>query len=80
LKRRGASFDPRKDNPSDLEIEYYEAESLKELAERFVDDGYFGEIPENLQNYIDYEAIAADLSYDYSESHIAGMNLVFRCN
>ncbi len=37
------------------------------LAYDFVSDGLFGEIPSNLENYIDYSAIGRDLSYDYTE-------------
>ena len=54
-------------------------DSLKELAEHFVDEGFYGEIPERLQYYIDYNAIARDLSVEYSEISIAGTNLVYAC-
>ena len=37
------------------------------LAEDMVDEGLFGEIPQNLINYIDYSAIGRDLAYDYTE-------------
>lgn len=37
------------------------------LAYDLVEEGCFGEIPITLENYIDYEAIGKDLSYDYSE-------------
>lgn len=37
------------------------------LASDFVDEGLFGEIPKSFQNYIDYEAIARDLRFDYTE-------------
>ena len=37
------------------------------LASDFVDEGLFGEIPESVINYIDYEKIARDLRMDYSE-------------
>lgn len=37
------------------------------LAMQFVDDGLFGEIPESLESYINYEKIARDLRIDYSE-------------
>ena len=37
------------------------------LAQDFVNDGLFGEIPTSLENYIDYEAIARDLRFDYTE-------------
>ena len=42
----------------------YVDESLGDVAYSLVEDGCFGEIPESLGNYIDYEAIARDLSYD----------------
>ena len=37
------------------------------LAIDMVEEGLFGEIPDNLVNYIDYSAIGRDLSYDYVE-------------
>ena len=49
-------------------IFYSGVNSFEELAEIFVDDGLFGEISENLKNYIDYEAIGRDLSYDYTKT------------
>lgn len=60
-------------------IDYYEIEifdfrnakrltcAYEQLAEQFVDEGLFGNIPIALQSYIDYEAISRDLRYDYSE-------------
>ena len=45
----------------------YQAESLEDLAEQFVNDGLYGEIPSSLQYYIDYEAIGRDLRHDYDE-------------
>jgi len=51
----------------------------KELAEHFVDEGFYGEIPESLQFYIDYDAIARDLAVDYSEITIAGTRYVYAC-
>jgi len=53
---------------------------MRELAEQFVNDGVFGEIPEHLENYIDIDAIAADLSHDYTETVIAGMPIVYRAD
>jgi len=76
----GYDFDPEDGDPDDFDIDIYEMDSLKELAEHFVDEGLFGEIPESLINYIDYDAIARDLSMDYSEERIAGKNLVYRCH
>ena len=67
------------DDPESVEINLYSVNSLRELAERFVEEGLFGEIPEHLSCYIDYEAIARDLAVDYSETHIAGEHYVYAC-
>jgi antirestriction protein len=75
----GYSFDPDTVDPDDFEVEIYEGTSMRELAQQFVDEGLFGEIPERLQFYIDYDAIARDLAADYSEADIAGTRLVYRC-
>lgn len=75
----GYSFDPETVDPDDFDVDIYEVSSLRELAEQFVDDGLFGEIPQNIQNYLDYDAIARDLSADYSEANIAGTRLIYRC-
>ncbi|WP_299297215.1 hypothetical protein [uncultured Tateyamaria sp.] len=37
---------------------------MRELTEDFVEQGLFGDIPEPLHFYIDYDAIARDLSVD----------------
>ena len=54
-------------------------DSLRELAEHFVDEGLFGEIPENIKNHLDYDSIARDLSVDYTETVIGGTSLIYRC-
>jgi antirestriction protein len=46
------------------DTELYYVSTYKELAEEMVDEGLFGEIPERLINYIDYESIGRDLSFD----------------
>ena len=61
------------------EVDLYETESMKDLAEQFVEEGLFGDIPERLQFYIDHDAIARDLVMDYSETSIAGQRLIYRC-
>ncbi len=61
-------------------VDIYLMDTMRELAEQFVDEGLFGEIPQSLQFYIDYEAIARDLSFDYSETNIAGTNIIYRCS
>ena len=75
----GYSFDLNSGDPDDFDVDIYELDSLKELAEQFVDEGLFGEIPVAIQNYLDYDAIARDLSMDYSKITIAGNRFIYRC-
>ncbi len=75
----GYDHDDFVDDPHGVDIDVYHEDSLRELAEQFVDEGLFGEIPERLAFYIDYDAIARDLAVEYSETVIAGMSLVYRC-
>ena len=75
----GYKFDLGKDAPDQFDIDLYELDSLKDLAEQFVEEGLYGEIPKALQYYIDYEAIAHDLGMDYSEIRIDGTNYIYRC-
>lgn len=72
------SFNIGKDSPDQFDIQIYEVGSMKELAEQFVEEGLFGEIPQSIQFYIDYEAIARDLAMDYAEAVIAGTNYIYR--
>ncbi|MEM7720738.1 MAG: antirestriction protein ArdA [Pseudomonadota bacterium] len=65
--------------PDTFDLDIYEVDSLRELAEQFVDEGLFGDIPERLSFYLDYDAIARDLSVDYAEATVAGRRLVYRC-
>lgn len=74
----GYSFDPESVHPDDFEVDIYALGSMKELAEQFVEDGLFGDIPEQLAFYIDYEAIARDLACDYTETEIAGQRMIYR--
>lgn len=48
------------------------------MAEQFVEEGLYGEIPKALQYYIDYEAIARDLAVDYSPVKVSGCNFIYR--
>lgn len=75
----GYGFDPKSADPGDYELDVYDVETLRELAEQFVEEGLFGPIPEQIALYINYEAIARDLAVDYSETEIAGERLVYRC-
>ena len=65
--------------PQDFDISLYEENSMEDLARHFVDEGLYGDIPTGLQNYIDYEAIARDLSMEYDEITIAGQSYIYHC-
>lgn len=73
----GYTFDPDKD-PAGYDLDIYYAHSLTELAEQFVEDGLFGSVPDNIRPYFDYDALARDLSVEYSEATIGGLRLVWR--
>ena len=75
----GCSFDLKSGDPDDFDVDIYQLDSLRELAEQFVDEGLFGEIPKHLQNYLDYDAMARDLGMDYSETTVDGKRLIYRC-
>jgi len=75
----GYNFDPRKDDPDDFDIELYELDSLRDLAEQFIEEGLFGDIPENIRFYLDLNAIVRDLGMDYSEITLAGQRYIYRC-
>lgn len=77
----GYDFDLADNDLSVIEnVNIYQVDSLRELAELFVDEGLFGEIPESLQFYIDYDAIARDLSVDYHETVIDGTRFIYACS
>ena len=76
----GYEFDLSKDDPDMFDIQIYEVDTLRDLAEIFIDEGYYGDIPDILQFYIDYDAIARDLAVDYIETNIAGKRLVYCIN
>ena len=65
--------------PIQFDVEIHDVSTLRELAEQFVEEGLFGEVPEAFQNYIDYDAVARDLAVDFSEITIAGVNYVYAC-
>lgn len=75
----GYDFDAQVD-PDHHGIDIYYVESMRELAEQFVDEGLFGDVPESFQFYIDYDAIARDLAVEYSEIRIAGERLIYRAS
>ncbi|MGD1888370.1 MAG: antirestriction protein ArdA [Cohaesibacteraceae bacterium] len=75
----GYSAEQVEDDPCDLDLDIHDAESLSALAEQFVEEGLFGDIPERLACYLDYDAMARDLSVDYTQTEIAGERYVYRC-
>lgn len=75
----GYSFNSDTVIPSDFDLDIYRVDSMRDLAIEFVEEGLFGDIPERLEFYIDYDAIARDLSIDYSEAIISGERLIYRC-
>lgn len=74
----GYQFDLGSDAPNRVDVDLYECDSLRDLAIQFVDEGLFGEIPAAIANYLDYDAIARDLSMEYSETIIDGAHYVYR--
>ena len=74
----GISFTLGDDEPDQLDIDLYEVDTLRDLAIQFVEEGLFGEIPKSIENYLDYDAIARDLSMDYGTTMIAGTRYAYR--
>lgn len=74
----GCDFLWSETEPGAFEVDLYAVTSLRDLAEMFVEEGLFGDIPERLQYYIDFDAIARDLAVDYTETEIAGERLIYR--
>ncbi len=75
----GYKFDLSNDNPNAFDVDIYQLDTMRELAERFVDEGLYGTIPQSLQSYVDYDAIARDLSMDYAQITIDGTRYIYRC-
>ncbi len=74
------SFDFKMVEPDDFDLDIFEMDTMQELAEHFTSEGLFGNIPEYLKYYIDYDAIALDLCTDYFEITIAGKRFIYRCS
>lgn len=66
-------------HPDDFDLDIYVFETMRDLAAHFVEEGLFGDIPERLAFYLDYDAIARDLAHDYSEAEVGGTRLIYRC-
>ena len=74
----GHDFVLGEDTPDLFDIDFYEIDSLRDLAMQFVEEGLFGPIPETIQCYLDYDAMARDLSMDYVEISIDMRRYVYR--
>lgn len=74
----GYTFDPETVTADQFDIDIYHARNMNDLAEEFVAEGLFGDIPDHLIHYIDYDAIARDLAVEYTETEIAGDYLIYR--
>lgn len=46
------------------EVTFYTGMDLADVAEELVEEGIFGDIPESIQGYLDYDKIARDLRID----------------
>lgn len=75
----GYTFDAM-DDPDHCGIDLYHVGSLRELAEQFVEEGLFGEVPEPFQFYIDYDAIARDLAVEYTQVTVGGERVIYRAS
>lgn len=64
----------------DFDLDIYPNMTLRELAEQFLDDGLFGDIPDSLRFYIDEEKVARDLAFDYTEITICGVGYTYRAS
>lgn len=64
IEATGYSLEDALDIFDSQSYQYYPEMTLVDVAEELVESGAFGEIPESLMFYIDYEAIARDLKHD----------------
>ena len=67
------------DEPDQFEVDLHRADGLAHLAAQFFEEGLYGEIPEPLRNYVDYDAIARDLRVEYGEIHLDDTRCIYRC-
>ena len=60
------------------DIDIYYDMSFEDLAWEFIDNGLFGDIPENLKQWLDIEKMALSLSYDYNEITVGDISIIYR--
>lgn len=75
----GYAHDQVADDPDADMVDIYHMDSLRELAEAFVDEGLYGNIPDTIAPYLDYDAIARDLGMEFTKTTIAGERLIYAC-
>tara|TARA_B100001939_G_scaffold342295_1_gene353224 strand:- start:2330 stop:2803 length:474 start_codon:yes stop_codon:yes gene_type:complete len=80
IRELGSSWDLSRDDPNDLYIDIYMEYSLEDLAKEFVAEGIFGDVSSSLTPFIDYEELGRYLSYDYTETVVGGMKVVYRAH
>lgn len=73
----GAGFPLSEAEADAFDIDLHLIDNLYDLAFQFVQDGVFGEAPEELAKYIDYAAIARDLEKTYRMVTVAGVSCAF---
>lgn len=76
----GYNFDLSKDDPDKFDVDLYECDTMRDLAMQFIGEGYFGDIPSAIANYLDYDAIGRDLNMDYAQAEIGGTRYIYRCD
>jgi Antirestriction protein (ArdA) len=74
----GYQFALGTDSPDQFDIDIYEGMTMRDLAIEFIEEGLLGPIPAAIENYIDYDALARDLSMDYAETIIDGKRIIYR--
>ena len=62
------------------DIDIYYDMSFEDLAWEFIENGLFGDIPEHLENYLDIQLMARDLSFDYNEISVGNNSIIYRSN
>ena len=60
------------------DIDIYYDMSFEDLAWDFIDNGLFGDIPENVKQWLDIEKMALSLSYDYNEISVGNNSIIYR--
>ena len=64
-------------NTDDVMIYY--CDSLQDLAWQFLEEGLYGPIPDSIRHYLDIEAMARDLGFEYTQDIIGGEHVIYRC-